>query len=77
VPGFEIPPVENLLYGQTVSGTAYRPFKRMCLNPQGTSFFSKLPTFLGTVERQAGHFFRLTVTEADLKVSHCSLPLNT
>jgi hypothetical protein len=31
VPGFEIPPVENLLYGQTVSGTAYGPFKRMCL----------------------------------------------
>jgi hypothetical protein len=30
VPGFEIPPVENLLYGQTVSGTAYRTFKRMC-----------------------------------------------
>jgi hypothetical protein len=24
---------------------------------------------LGTVERQAAHFFRITVTEADLKVT--------
>jgi len=40
VPGFEIPPVEDLLWGQTVSGT---------------------------VERQAAHFYRITVTEADLK----------
>jgi len=40
VPGFEVPPVEDLLWGQTVTGT---------------------------VERQAAHFYRLTVTEADLK----------
>lgn len=40
VPGFEVPPVEDLLWGQTVSGT---------------------------VERQAAHFYRITVTEADLK----------
>jgi len=40
VPGFEIPNVEDLLWGQTVSGT---------------------------VERQAAHFYRITVTEQDLK----------
>jgi len=40
VPGFEVPPVEDLLWGQTVSGT---------------------------VERQAAHFYRITVTETDLK----------
>lgn len=40
VPGFEMPHVEDLLWGQTVSGT---------------------------VERQAAHFFRITVTESDLK----------
>lgn len=40
VPGFEIPSVEDLLWGQSVSGT---------------------------VERQAAHFYRITVTEADLK----------
>jgi len=40
VPGFEVPNVEDLLWGQTVSGT---------------------------VERQAAHFYRITVTEADLK----------
>jgi len=40
VPGFDVPPVEDLLWGQTVSGT---------------------------VERQAAHFYRITVTEADLK----------
>jgi len=40
VPGFDVPPVEDLLWGQTVSGT---------------------------VERQAAHFFKITVTEADLK----------
>ena len=42
VPGFEIPKVEDLLWGQTVTGT---------------------------VERQAAHFYRITVTEGDLKVS--------
>ena len=41
VPGFDVPKVEDLLWGQTVTGT---------------------------VERQAAHFFRITVTEADLKV---------
>jgi len=40
VPGFEIPPVEDLLWGQTVTGT---------------------------VERQAAHFYKITVTEQDLK----------
>jgi len=40
VPGFEVPNVEDLLWGQTVSGT---------------------------VERQAAHFYRITVTEQDLK----------
>jgi len=40
VPGFDIPPVEELLYGQSVTGT---------------------------VERQAAHFYRITVTESDLK----------
>eukprot|EP00088_Acartia_fossae_P050348 TRINITY_DN5637_c0_g1_i4.p1 TRINITY_DN5637_c0_g1~~TRINITY_DN5637_c0_g1_i4.p1 ORF type:complete len:394 (+),score=108.61 TRINITY_DN5637_c0_g1_i4:643-1824(+) len=40
VPGFEIPPVEDLLWGQTVSGT---------------------------VERQAAHFYKITVTEKDLQ----------
>jgi len=40
VPGFDLPPVEDLLWGQTVSGT---------------------------VDRQAAHFYRITVTEADLK----------
>jgi len=40
VPGFDLPNVEDLLWGQTVSGT---------------------------VERQAAHFFRITVTESDLK----------
>ena len=40
VPGFDIPNVEELLYGQTVTGT---------------------------VERQAAHFYRITVTESDLK----------
>jgi hypothetical protein len=45
----------------------------MCLK---VPHFSKITIFLGTVERQAGHFFRLTVTEADLKVSNSSLPLN-
>ncbi|XP_023337500.1 chaperone protein dnaJ 15 isoform X2 [Eurytemora carolleeae] len=40
VPGFDVPKVEDLLWGQTVTGT---------------------------VERQAAHFFRITVTEADLK----------
>lgn len=39
VPGFELPKVETLLWGQTVSGT---------------------------VERQCAHFFRITVTDADL-----------
>ena len=40
VPGFTLPKVEDLIWGQTVSGT---------------------------VERQHGHFFRITVTEDDLK----------
>lgn len=40
VPGFDLPKVENLLWGQTVSGT---------------------------VDRQAAHFFRITITQADLK----------
>jgi len=40
VPGFKVPNVEELLYGQTVTGT---------------------------VERQAAHFYRITVTETDLK----------
>jgi len=40
VPGFKVPNVEELLYGQTVTGT---------------------------VERQAAHFYRITVTESDLK----------
>lgn len=40
VPGFDIPSVENLLWGQTVSGT---------------------------VERQDAHFYKITVTDADLK----------
>jgi len=40
VPGFDMPKVEDLLWGQSVTGT---------------------------VERQAAHFFRITVTEADLK----------
>lgn len=40
VPGFEVPSVEDLLWGQTVSGT---------------------------VERQGAHFYRITITEADLK----------
>jgi len=40
VPGFDVPNVEELLYGQTVTGT---------------------------VERQAAHFYRITVTESDLK----------
>jgi len=40
VPGFTIPPVENLIYGQTITGT---------------------------VERQSAHFYRVTVTEADLR----------
>ena len=39
VPGFEVPKVETLLWGQTVSGT---------------------------VDRQAAHFFRITITEQDL-----------
>lgn len=39
VPGFELPKVETLLWGQTVSGT---------------------------VDRQCAHFFRITITEADL-----------
>ena len=40
VPGFEIPPVQSLEWGQTVSGS---------------------------VERQCAQFFKLTVTEQDLK----------
>ena len=40
VPGFEIPPVQSLEWGQTVSGS---------------------------VERQCAQFFKLTVTELDLK----------
>jgi hypothetical protein len=40
VPGFDLPKVETLLWGQTVSGT---------------------------VDRQCAHFFRITITEADLK----------
>ena len=40
VPGFELPKVETLLWGQTVSGT---------------------------VDRQCAHFFRITVTDQDLK----------
>merc|ERR1719325_593398 len=40
VPGIDIPNVEELLYGQTVTGT---------------------------VERQTGHFFKLKITEDDLK----------
>lgn len=40
VPGFTLPKVEDLIWGQTVTGT---------------------------VERQHGHFFRITVTEQDLK----------
>lgn len=40
VPGFKLPSVDNLIYGQTVSGT---------------------------VDRQCAHFFRITITEADLK----------
>lgn len=40
VPGFDMPQVEDLLWGQTVTGT---------------------------VERQAAHFYRITVTESDLK----------
>lgn len=40
VQGFDMPNVEDLLWGQTVSGT---------------------------VERQAAHFYRITVTEGDLK----------
>ena len=39
VPGFDIPKVETLLWGQTVTGT---------------------------VDRQAAHFFRITITQADL-----------
>merc|ERR1711936_1074588 len=39
VPGFELPKVETLLWGQTVTGT---------------------------VDRQAAHFFRITITQADL-----------
>jgi len=40
VPGFDLPPVETLIWGQSVSGT---------------------------VERQCGHFFKLKITEDDLK----------
>jgi hypothetical protein len=40
VPGFQLPPVTDLLWGQTISGT---------------------------VERQNAHFFRITVTDNDLR----------
>merc|ERR1719436_14337 len=40
VPGFDLPHVETLIWGQSVSGT---------------------------VERQTGHFFKLNITEEDLK----------
>lgn len=40
VPGFQLPNVETLIWGQTVSGT---------------------------VERQNAHFFKITITEEDLK----------
>lgn len=40
VPGFQLPTVETLIYGQTITGT---------------------------VERQNAHFYRVTVTEEDLK----------
>jgi curved DNA-binding protein CbpA len=40
VPGFQMPTVENLIWGQTITGT---------------------------VERQTAHFFRITVTDADLR----------
>ena len=40
VPGFDIPKVETLLWGQTVSGH---------------------------VDRQAAHFYRITITQADLE----------
>ena len=40
VPGFTIPHVENLIWGQTITGT---------------------------VDRQCAHFYRVTVTEADLR----------
>ena len=40
VPGFDLPHVETLIWGQSIAGT---------------------------VERQCGHFFKLTITEQDLK----------
>ena len=40
VPGFDLPHVENLIWGQSIAGT---------------------------VDRQCGHFFKLTITEDDLK----------
>jgi len=40
IPGFDLPHVETLIWGQSIAGT---------------------------VERQCGHFFKLTITEQDLK----------
>ena len=81
VPGFDIPPVEELLYGQTVTGENlncpkyrinYKAQSAMQRNIRITRYWwprDNLHLIIpeGTVERQAAHFYRITVTEADLK----------
>ena len=58
VPGFDLPNVEDLLWGQVS--------KILSLFEQNLINFLR-QTVSGTVERQAAHFFRITVTESDLK----------